>query len=45
MLDDTLRVGFGSAWVVDEDDGEIWRIDLTQLSPKVPLGDRPRNTY
>jgi len=32
--DDTLRVGFGSAWVVDEDNGEIWRIDLKRLSPR-----------
>lgn len=30
--DDTLRVGFGAAWVVDEDNGEIWKIDLRALS-------------
>lgn len=30
--DDTLRVGFGSAWIVDEDEGEIWRTDLRALS-------------
>ncbi len=29
--DDTLRVGFGSAWVVDEDNGELWRIDIHAL--------------
>jgi len=29
--DDTLRVGFGSAWIVDELHGEIWRIDLSRL--------------
>jgi YVTN family beta-propeller protein len=32
--DDTLRVGFGAAWVVDEDNGEIWRIDLRALARK-----------
>ena len=30
--DDTLRVGFGAAWVVDEENGEIWKIDLARLS-------------
>ena len=29
--DDTLRVGFGAAWVVDEDNGQIWKIDLRAL--------------
>jgi virginiamycin B lyase len=29
--DDTMRVAFGSAWVLDEDHGEIWRIDLGKL--------------
>jgi virginiamycin B lyase len=29
--DDTLRVGFGSAWIVDELHGEIWRVDLPRL--------------
>jgi virginiamycin B lyase len=29
--DDTLRVGFGSAWIVDELHGEIWRVDLSRL--------------
>jgi streptogramin lyase len=28
---DTLRVGFGSAWIVDELHGEIWRVDLSRL--------------
>ncbi len=37
--DDTLRVGFGSAWIVDEDNGEIWRIDLEKLSA-IPLSHR-----
>jgi streptogramin lyase len=36
--DDTLRVGFGSAWVVDEDNGEIWRIDLKRLSQQSATG-------
>lgn len=30
-LDDTMRVGFGSAWIVDEANGQIWRADLTKL--------------
>jgi hypothetical protein len=30
--DDTLRVGFGSAWIVDELKGEIWRVDLSRLN-------------
>jgi virginiamycin B lyase len=29
--DDTLRVGFGSAWIVDQLHGEIWRVDLPRL--------------
>jgi DNA-binding beta-propeller fold protein YncE len=29
--DDTLRVGFGSAWIVDELQGQIWRVDLSRL--------------
>jgi virginiamycin B lyase len=29
--DDTLRVGFGSAWIVDELHGEIWKVDLARL--------------
>jgi virginiamycin B lyase len=31
-LDDTLRVGFGSAWIVDESHGQIWRVDLEKLA-------------
>jgi virginiamycin B lyase len=34
--DDTLRVGFGAAWIVDEDNGEIWRVDLKKLSANPP---------
>jgi YVTN family beta-propeller protein len=30
--DDTLRIGFGAAWIVDEDNGEIWRVDLKKLA-------------
>jgi virginiamycin B lyase len=30
--DDTLRVGFGSAWIVDETHGQIWRVDLARLA-------------
>ncbi len=30
--DDTLRVGFGAACVVDEDNGEIWKIDVSRLA-------------
>ncbi len=30
-LDDTMRVGFGSAWIVDEAHGQIWRADLNKL--------------
>jgi virginiamycin B lyase len=29
--DDTMRVAFGSVWVLDDDHGEIWRIDLEKL--------------
>jgi len=29
--DDTMRVAFGSAWVLEENHGEIWRIDLEKL--------------
>lgn len=29
--DDTMRVGFGYAWVLDELRGEIWKIDLNKL--------------
>ena len=28
---DTLRVGFGSAWLVDELHGQIWRVDLSRV--------------
>ena len=38
-LDDTLRVGFGSAWIVDEAHGQIWRVDLTKLGQ--PLSAPP----
>ncbi len=31
--DDTLRVDFGSAWIVEELTGQIWRIRLTDLLP------------
>ena len=34
--DDTLRVGFGYAWVVDELNGQIWKISLEQLSRMQP---------
>jgi hypothetical protein len=30
--DDTMRVGFGSAWIVDELHGQIWRVDLAKLN-------------
>jgi virginiamycin B lyase len=30
--DDTMRVGFGAAWIVDENHGQIWRIDLNKLA-------------
>jgi len=30
--DDTMRVGFGSAWIVDENHGQIWRVDLGKLA-------------
>ena len=30
--DDTLRVGFGAAWIVDENHGQIWRVDLAKLA-------------
>jgi len=29
--DDTMRVGFGSAWILFERTGRIWRIDLKKL--------------
>jgi virginiamycin B lyase len=29
--DDTLRVDFGSAWIVDELNGQVWRIALKKL--------------
>ena len=29
--EDTLRVGFGSAWIVDEIHGQIWRVELSRL--------------
>ncbi len=29
--DDTLRVGYGYAWILDEIHGEIWKIDLSKL--------------
>jgi virginiamycin B lyase len=38
-LDDTLRVGFGSAWVVDEGHGQIWRVDLDRLR-QMPFAPR-----
>ena len=28
---DTLRTGFGAAWLVDELHGQIWRVDLSRL--------------
>jgi virginiamycin B lyase len=34
--DDTLRVGYGAAWVVDELRGQIWKVDLGQLSRMQP---------
>jgi virginiamycin B lyase len=34
--DDTLRVGFGHAWVVDELNGQIWKISLERLSRMRP---------
>lgn len=30
--DDTMRVGFGAAWIVDENHGQIWRVDLQKLA-------------
>jgi virginiamycin B lyase len=30
--DDTMRVGFGAAWIVDENHGQIWRVDLDALA-------------
>ncbi len=30
--DDTMRVGFGAAWIVDERHGQIWKVDLEKLS-------------
>jgi DNA-binding beta-propeller fold protein YncE len=39
--DDTLRVGFGSAWIVDEDHGEIWRVDLRALGRRAAGAPRP----
>jgi hypothetical protein len=35
--DDTLRVGFGAAWILDEINGEIWKVDLRRLA-KLPIG-------
>jgi len=35
--DDTLRVGFGSAWIVDETHGQLWRVDLNKLAPAASL--------
>jgi hypothetical protein len=36
--DDTLRVAFGSAWILSELDGQIWRVDLKALNrlPAIP---------
>ena len=34
--DDTMRVAFGSAWILEENHGEIWRIDLGQLERLPP---------
>ena len=34
--DDTMRVAFGSAWVLEEHHGEIWRIDMEKLE-RLPL--------
>ncbi len=36
--DDTMRVGFGAAWIIDENHGQIWRVDLAKLArlPTVP---------
>ncbi len=31
VKDDTMRVAFGSAWILDENHGEIWRADLEKL--------------
>lgn len=30
-LDDTLRVDFGAAWIVDEGHGQLWKVDLAKL--------------
>lgn len=43
-LDDTLRVGFGSAWIVDESHGQIWRVDLSQLGAGVSTSSSQSNT-
>ncbi|MBS0393168.1 MAG: hypothetical protein JSR54_01010 [Proteobacteria bacterium] len=34
--DDTMRVGFGAAWIIDENHGQIWRIDLAKLG-RLPI--------
>ena len=34
--DDTMRIGFGSAWVLSERQGHIWKADLQQLM-QLPL--------
>jgi len=36
--DDTLRVGFGSAWIVEEMTGQIWRVSLEKLNE---MGRKP----
>ena len=30
--EDTLRVAFGAAWIVDELHGQIWRVELSRLT-------------
>ncbi len=30
--DDTMRVDFGAAWIVHENHGQIWRVDLNKLA-------------
>ena len=34
---DSLRVGFGAAWLVDEIHAQIWRVDLSRLDGLPPL--------
>jgi virginiamycin B lyase len=34
--DDTMRIGFGSAWIISEQQGELWRVDLDQLKRLAP---------